>query len=80
MHYHIDAKQAAYYRRRASECATAASAMAIAGVKEAYPNLEEGWLCLAPKFGERLDTLAHPKSECDSDQTANSIAAQKHIW
>ncbi len=67
MHSQKDAKQTAYYRRQASACATAASATAIAEVKEAYVNLEQGWLCLAPKVEERLDALAHPKSGCPSD-------------
>jgi hypothetical protein len=49
MHRHKDAEQTAYYRRQASACATAALATANAEVKEAYLNLEQGWLCLAPK-------------------------------
>ena len=57
---HKDAKQTAYYRRQSYACATAASATAIAEVKEAYLNLEQGWLCLAPKVEERP---ANPKSD-----------------
>jgi hypothetical protein len=42
-------ERTAYYRRQASACATAALTTAIAEIKEAYLDLEQGWLCLAPK-------------------------------
>jgi hypothetical protein len=38
-----------YCRRQAAECAAAAAATAIFDVKEAYLNLEQGWLKLAPE-------------------------------
>jgi hypothetical protein len=71
MHSHKDAKQTAYYRRQAYACATAASATAIAEVKEAYLNLEQGWLCLAPKVEERL---ANPKSGCASESAFRELS------
>jgi hypothetical protein len=37
-----------YYSRQASKCASAALAATIAEIKEAYLNLEQGWLYLAP--------------------------------
>jgi hypothetical protein len=37
-------------RKQAAECAAAASATAIFDVKEAYRNLEQGWLKLAPEM------------------------------
>ncbi len=44
-----DIERAAQYRREASVCATAAATSAIAEIKQAYLELEQGWLCLAPK-------------------------------
>jgi hypothetical protein len=58
MHRHKDAEQTAYYRRQASACATAALATAIAEVREAYLNLEQGWLCLLPKPTQAPTTLS----------------------
>ena len=37
-----------YCRQQAAECAIAAAASCIANVREAYLNLEQGWLELAP--------------------------------
>jgi hypothetical protein len=44
-----EAKQALYYRRQASACAAAATTAASPEAKLAYLELEQGWLCLAPK-------------------------------
>jgi hypothetical protein len=50
-----DAERIAYYRQQASACAAAALTTAIAEIRHAYRNLEEGWLSLAPKAKEGLD-------------------------
>jgi hypothetical protein len=44
-----------YYRQEASACAAAAVATAILEIKQAYLELEQGWLCLTPKHKEGLD-------------------------
>lgn len=49
MQPHKDAERTARYRREASACAAAALATVIAEVKQAYLELEQGWLSLAPK-------------------------------
>lgn len=49
MRQNKDIERAAQYRHEASVCATAAAASAIAEIKQAYLELEQGWLCLAPK-------------------------------
>jgi hypothetical protein len=49
MRSHKEAERAAQYRREASACATAAINAASAELKQAYLDLEQGWLCLAPK-------------------------------
>lgn len=49
MHHQNNVERAAHYRREASACAAAALASAIAEIKQAYLDLEQGWLCLAPK-------------------------------
>jgi hypothetical protein len=43
-------ERTAYCRKQAAECAAAATATALAEVKEAYLNLEQGWLQLAPEI------------------------------
>jgi hypothetical protein len=60
MYHRKDAKQTAYCRRQALACANAAMSTAIAEVKEAYLNLEQGWLCLAPKIGANPDGFPNP--------------------
>jgi hypothetical protein len=50
----------AYCLDQASQCAKAASA----ATKEAYANLEQGWLQLAPPIAEsehRIPSEAHPR-------------------
>ena len=44
-----EAKQALYYRRQASAYAVAATTATCPEAKQAYLELEQGWLCLAPK-------------------------------
>jgi hypothetical protein len=70
MHRHKDAEQTAYYRQQASACATAASATAIAEVKQAYLDLEQGWLCLAPKVKESIDDPSDSESGRNTDAKA----------
>jgi hypothetical protein len=60
MHRGNSANQKAYYRRQASECAAAASATSVAEVKQAYIDLEQGWLSLAPKGNERSAISSKP--------------------
>ncbi len=67
MRRHKDAEQSAYYRRQASACATAALASAIAEVKQAYLNLEQGWLCLAPEVKQSLEAVVDPQAAGDAD-------------
>jgi hypothetical protein len=59
MHRHSDRERTAYYRRQACVCAAAAAAAAEPDVKDAYVNLEQGWLCLAPK-ADATASLRHP--------------------
>jgi hypothetical protein len=60
MHRHIDRERTAYYRRQACACAAAAAAAAEPDVKDAYVNLEQGWLCLAPKADATASSRHHP--------------------
>jgi hypothetical protein len=60
MHRHIDRERTAYYRRQACACAAAAAAAAEPDVKDAYVNLEQGWLCLAPKADATALSRHHP--------------------
>ena len=63
-HRHTDIERTAYYRQEASACATAALTTAISEIKQAYLDLEQGWLCLAPKVEESSVASAPPISEC----------------
>jgi hypothetical protein len=48
-HRNNDAERLAQYRQEAAACAKAALTTTIAEIKQAYLDLEQGWLCLAPK-------------------------------
>jgi hypothetical protein len=52
----------AYCRRQAAECAAAATTTTLSEVKEAYLNLEQAWLKLAPELegGRILSTNPDP--------------------
>jgi len=41
-----------YCRGQAAQCATAATAAALMEIREAYLNLEQGWMELAREFEE----------------------------
>lgn len=53
-----EAERVDYYRQEASTCARAALTSAIADIKQAYLELEQGWLSLTPKPKESLDDLS----------------------
>lgn len=69
-----DADRTAYYRRQASACATAALTTVISEVRQAYLDLEQGWLCLAPKAEGSSATSALPKSAGKVDLQPNQAA------
>ena len=62
-----DAKRATFYRQEASACATAALATSIAEIKQAYLELEQGWLCLTPKPENNSAVSAEPNTVLDGD-------------
>jgi hypothetical protein len=58
----------AYCRYQAAECAAAATATTLAEVKEAYHNLEQGWLQLAPEIeGSRIFSINPDPGQGDQD-------------
>jgi hypothetical protein len=65
-----DAKRTIFYRQEASACATAALTTSIAEIKQAYLELEQGWLCLTPKPENRCAS-AEPNSVSDSNPKPN---------
>jgi hypothetical protein len=67
MHRHKAVEQTAYYRREAAACATAAATPVIAEIKQAYLDLEQGWLCLAPKVEASPTTRVDPSTAHDAD-------------
>ena len=73
-----DAKRTTFYRQEASACATAALTTSIAEIKQAYLELEQGWLCLTPK-PENSCASAEPKSVSDGNPKPNepSLCARR---
>jgi hypothetical protein len=65
------------YRQEASACAAAAVTTAIAEIKQAYLELEQGWLCLTPKRKEGLDEL--PGAQRSDGNAKPSQASQGAI-
>jgi|GEM_PF-6907245 hypothetical protein len=47
-----------YCRQQALECAAAAAATTIANIREAYLNLEQGWVGLAPDIADSPTNIA----------------------
>lgn len=66
-----ESKRALYSHRQASACAVAATTAACPEAKQAYLELEQGWLCLAPKtemsLSDQWFALANRQSEPASD-------------
>ncbi len=54
----------AYCHQQAAECASAASATVLAEVREAYLNMEQAWLQLAPD----IDSNQSPPVASQADQ------------
>jgi hypothetical protein len=61
-----DPKRTTFYRQEASACATSALTTSIAEIKQAYLELEQGWLCLTPK-PENRSASAEPNTESDDN-------------
>jgi hypothetical protein len=53
MSRHVD--PGAYCRHQAAECSRKALEATLAEVREAYVNLEQGWLRLAPETNENVE-------------------------
>jgi hypothetical protein len=73
-----EAKRTLYCRRQASACAVAASTAACPETKQAYLELERGWLCLASKAESPSDQpfpLAQRQTELASDPDGDASDA-----
>jgi len=75
MHRRKDAAQTAYCRKQASSCARAALTTAMAEVKQAYLDLEQGWLCLAPKVETSRDDLVDAAPGRDSESASGQAGS-----
>jgi hypothetical protein len=58
-----------YCRQQAAECAAAAAAATVAHVREAYLNMEQAWLGLAPGIEDTV-RVAPPSQPRDDDLAA----------
>jgi hypothetical protein len=65
-----DVERTAYYRRQASTCAKAALTTAVADIRQAYLELEQGWLCLVPKPKEGFDDSGVAEPARDTSESA----------
>lgn len=76
-----DAERTTHYRREASACAAAALTTAIAEVKQAYLELEQGWLSLAPKSdGSRAGPIdaVTGHDHAQPSQDGNDVGGNPH--
>ena len=55
------APRTVYCRRQADECAAAASKTSLPDLKEAYVNLEQAWLQLAPEWENDKNSSIRPE-------------------
>jgi hypothetical protein len=77
MHPNKVAERTAYYRQQASVCSTAALTTTIAEVRQAYLELEQGWLCLAPKSENSSTVSAEPNATLDAhSEDASGVTLQ----
>lgn len=72
-----DVDRTEYYRQEASACARAALTTAIPDIKQAYTELEQGWLCLAPKPKESLDGSPEAEPARGAEQGADRLLPEK---
>jgi hypothetical protein len=64
-------------RAQAAKCASAAAATAIMDVREAYLNLEQGWLQLVPEIeGGRVSSISADRGKSDQDSGQPPTAPQ----
>jgi hypothetical protein len=56
-----------YCRGQAAECATAATTSALSEIREAYLNLEQGWMELAHEFDEMPELPAFARDKKTSE-------------
>lgn len=52
-----------YCHRQAAECASAAAATTLSEVKEAYLNMQQAWLRLAPDVDSNHSVPDRPEAE-----------------
>jgi len=71
-------KRATLYRQEASACATAALTTSVAEIKQAYLELEQGWLCLTPKPENSSAVSAEPNAVSDGHSKPNEPPFCEH--
>lgn len=66
----------AYFLNQATQCAKAASKASVAELREAYANLEQGWLQLVPQpaEGESADRAPTPTKSRRPDKRSRRAA------
>lgn len=79
-----DVKRIERCRQEAGACAAAALRTSIVDIRPAYPELEQGWLCLAPKPKESSDDSSRFELETASGRKArhalNEAAPSNAKW
>jgi len=72
-----NASQSSYYRREAAACAAAATSALMPDLRNAYLELELGWLSLTPK-AERNEEPEVPPLTTRSEVEAEADRANQH--
>jgi hypothetical protein len=67
-------KRTTYCRQQAAECALAATTAILGEVRQAYLNIEQAWLQLAPDIN-RVSRPAHPIERAPEAQKARGVLA-----
>jgi hypothetical protein len=62
----------AYCHQQAAECASAATTTAVAEIREAYLNMQQAWLQLAPDVESNQPSLSVAQSDVLPSKANNS--------
>jgi hypothetical protein len=76
---HRGARQTNDYNQQAFACARAALATSVTEIKEAYLNLEQGWLCLAAKGDANLSSAVDFSAPPSKPELKSTPASEEKV-
>jgi hypothetical protein len=65
-------KRTAYCRQQAAECALAATTAILGEVRQAYLNIEQAWLQLAPDINSYSKKAARPSTATECEEVCET--------